>query len=274
VQEFEIGLEKALRSATVTRQFYLVENEGIIYDKTTISGLSGAYSFGHHAVLRMPEQKATLLLSTSKPRFGMTYPAAFANPAKAEYQVLEIGATFDNLNSVSSIYKGEPNTDCSVYPARRGFTDLLQIGVEVEKGSAAWSAAVNTMEGYLWFSLRDPELLPSTILWIENAGRHQSPWDGRNCSLGVEDVCSFFDRGSKAAAEANPFNVRGIKTVHEFMAGHTVTIPYLQGVARVPAGFGHVRSVFCANCTVTFADEAGREVLATARPQFVFGERL
>jgi hypothetical protein len=274
VQELDIYIDEALQSARVRRHFYLLDNQAIIYDKTTISGLTGTHSYGHHAVLRVPQQEAALLLSTSKQQFGMTCPVAFANPANAEYQSLAINATFDDLNSVPSIHKGEPNADCSVYPARRGFTDLLQIGVQVEKGSPAWSAVVNSVENYLWFSLRDPELLPSTILWTENAGRHQPPWSGRNCSLGVEDVCSFFDQGSKASVGTNPFNARGIKTAHDFRDEQIVSIRYLQGVAGIPASFGHVRSVSCTDWSVTFADAAGREVLIPAHPQFVFGEDL
>jgi hypothetical protein len=273
VHELQIYLLNALKSASVVRQFYIIDGESIIYDRTTVAGLAGAFPFGHHAVLRMPLQESSLLLSTSELSFGMTYPHAFADPAKGEYQSLAIAARFDNLAAVPSVFKETPDANCNLFPARRGFTDLLQIGVRAEKNCPVWSAAVNTSEKYLWFSLRDPELLPSTILWIENGGRHQAPWNGRNCSLGVEDVCSFFDQGSAVSAAENEFNVRGIKTVHEFAAEQTLSIPYLQGVALIPEGFGHVRSVSCTNSSVTLADADGREVTAKAHPYFVFGER-
>jgi hypothetical protein len=274
VQELSIHIENALHSAGVTREFFLRDGESIIYDRTTITGLVGAYTLGHHAVLRVPVQESGLLVSTSKQAFGMTFPRPFGDPGNAEYQSLAICADFADLNSVPSIFKGFPNADCSRYPARRGFTDLLQIGVEVEKGKPAWSAAVNSEEGYLWFSLRDPDLLPSTILWIENGGRHRPPWSGRNCSLGVEDVCSYFDAGSNVSGAANAFSERGIKTVHQFKEDLPVSIPYLQGAVRTPPGFTHVRFVSCEESGATFADAFGREVSCPVRAGFVFGERL
>lgn len=204
----------------------------------------------------------------------MTFPGRFGDPANAEYQSLAMGAEFTDLNSVPSIFKGFPNADCSRYPTRHGFTDLLQVAVEVDKGQPAWSAAVNSEEGYLWFSLRNPALLPSTILWIENGGRHRPPWSGRNCSLGVEDVCSFFDSGSASSAAANAFSERGFKTVQQFNSDRPMSIPYIQGVVSTPLDFTHVHSVFYGKHGVTFADAAGREVSSPLCAEFVFGENL
>jgi hypothetical protein len=205
---------------------------------------------------------------------GMTCPTLFASPAIAEYQSLAVGASFEELSSVPSIFKGTSDANCSVFPERRGFTDLLQIAVDVEKGKPAWTAAVNTEGSYLWFSLRNPSLLPSTIVWIDNRGRHQPPWSGRNCSLGLEDTCSFFDKGSKASRQPNAFSKAGVKTIHNFEEGSTMCIPYLQGVAPIPPNFSHVRSAVCGEAGITLADSAGREVFCAARTQFVFGEEL
>jgi hypothetical protein len=267
-------MENALHNASVTREYFLRDGETVIYDRTTITGLVGDYTLGHHAVLRMPLQESGLLVSTSRFGFGMTYQGRFGDPANAEYQSLAIGAEFTDLNSVPSIFRGFPNADCSRFPARRGFTDLLQVGIEADKGQPAWSAAVNCDEGYLWFSLRDPALLPSTILWIENGGRHRPPWSGRNCCLGVEDVCSFFDTGSNSSAAVNAFSERGFKTVRQFEKDRPLSIPYIQGVVRTPPGFSHVRSLCCGEPGVTFADAAGREVFSPLCSGFVFGERM
>jgi hypothetical protein len=274
IQEFSIQLNDALHSACVKREFFLRDGETAIYDRTTISDLTGAYTMGHHAVLRVPEREPGLLVSTSKLGFGMTYQESFADQANGEYQSLAIGAEFDDLSSVPSIFKGFPNIDCSRYPARRGFTDLLQIGIEAERGQPAWSAAVNCEEGYLWFSLRDPALLPSTILWIENGGRHRPPWSGRNCCLGIEDVCSLFDTGSKVSSTLNAFSERGFKTAHQFKKERPEVIPYIQGVASAPSGFSHVHAVRCEQNRVTFADAAGREASARLQAGFVYGEPL
>lgn len=274
VQELSIHMENALHSASVKREFYLRDGENIVYDRTTISGLTGAYTMGHHAVLRVPAEEGGLLVSTSKQKFGMTFPTPFGDPAEGEYQSLAIHAEFADLSSVPSFFRDFPNADCSRYPARRGFSDLLQIAVDVEKGKPAWSAAVNSTEGYLWFSLRDPGLLPSTVLWVENGGRYRPPWNGRNSSLGIEDVCAYFDTGSESSGAANPFSERGIETVHTFKNDVPVSVAYLHGVVRTPTGFTHVRSVRCEDNRVTLADASGKEVSCAVRTGFVFGEKL
>lgn len=211
---------------------------------------------------------------TSRVGFGMTFPWRFGEPANAEYQSRAMGADFISLHSVPSIFKDIPNADCSRFPSRRGFTDLLQVAVDADPGQPAWSAAVNSEEGYLWFSLRDPALLPSTLLWVENGGRHRPPWNGRNCCLGIEDVCSYFDCGSTSSAAANAFSERGYKTVQQFVSEHPLSIPYIQGIVSTPPGFSHVHAVRCDSFGATFADAAGREVTSHLCAEFIFGYRL
>jgi hypothetical protein len=274
VQSLSIHMENALHEARVSREYFLRDGENIVYDRTTVAGLDGSYTMGHHAVLRVPAREPALLVSTSRQVFGMTFPAPFGDPGEAEYQSLAVAAEFSDLSAVPSFFKGVPDQDCSRYPARKGFSDLVQIAVEAEKGRPAWSAAVNSEEGYLWFSLRDPALLPSTILWIENAGRHKAPWNGRNSSLGIEDVCAYFDTGSTSSRKENPFSKRGIQTVHAFKKDRPESVSYLQGGLRTPEGFTHVRSVRCEDGRITLADGAGKEVSCAARTGFVFGEKL
>jgi len=274
LHSLRIFMENALHLATVTRQFLLCDGENVIYDSTSISGLDGAFPLGHHAVLRTPEQSQALLVSTSTQVFGMTFPAPFAAVEKGERQSLAIAAEFDSPKSVPSIDGNSGSIDCSAFPFRRGFGDLLQVAVEARCGQPAWTAAVNTQEGYLWFSLRDPALLPSTIFWIENCNRHSFPWNGRNCSLGLEDVCSYFDFGVSASRAPNVFSRRGIKTVQKFDRDQTFQLQYIQGAIRVPQGFRHVQDVRCDDGSATFVDVNGITATAAVQAGFVFGDHL
>ena len=270
----DIVMENGLNSAQVTRRFFLRDGENVIYDVTSIAGLDGDFTLGHHAVLRTPKREKSLLVSTSRQLFGMTFPGRFAMPEQGEYQSLAIAAEFESLHGVPSIFRDTPLVDCSAYPDRRGFSDMLQIAVKAEPGQPAWTAAVNTEEGFLWFSLRDPALLPSTIIWIENCGRHNPPWSGRNCSLGLEDVCSFFDRGSEAAGKPNAFSMRGIKTIQSFVPKTPFLLPYIQGLVRIPQGFGQVKDVHCDTGSVSFTDVNGMIVTTKVQTGFVFGEHM
>ncbi|HEY1648924.1 MAG TPA: hypothetical protein VGF96_13160 [Terracidiphilus sp.] len=273
VHELRIHMTNALREAQVTRQFFLRDGENVVYDRTTISGLSGRHTLGHHAVLRLPHRQSSLLVSTSKQIFGMTYPEHLHSSEHPEHRSLALGSVFDDLTSVPSS-NDSSNIDCSIHPVRRGFTDLLQIGIQTEKEEPAWTAAVNTEDGYLWFSLRDAALLPSTIFWIENEGRGHAPWNGRNRSLGLEDVCSFFDAGSNASAAPNAFSERGIRTVQDFQANIPLSVAYIQGAVRTPQGFGKVHTVRCESNRVSFTDSNGKVVSANVAAGFLFGVDL
>jgi hypothetical protein len=269
-----VAMDTITRPGKVTRSFSLLDGENVIYDQTRIDGFAGKTTLGHHAVLIVPGLDRSLLITTSRMKFGMTYPLPFGDPAEGEYQSLAVGAQFDDLSRVPSIFKGKPDEDCSRYPARRGFTDLFQIVAEPISGEPAWITAVNVEAGYLWFALKDPAMLPSTIFWIENRGRHSSPWNGRTSLLGLEDVCAYFDAGIAASSEANCISDRGVPTCHELRGKAPLTIHYIQGVVRLPPAFRRVHAARFRDNEVNFIDESGIEVAAHVQPHFVFAEPL
>jgi hypothetical protein len=274
VHELCIDMKDALHSAKVTRQYFLKDGENVVYDQTTIEALEGMYTLGHHAVLRVPAMPSSLLLSTSQQLYGMTYPFRLDESNRTAPQSLAVGASFLDLRSVPALFGDASSVDCSAYPSRQGFADLVQVGVQSDMGQPAWTTAVNTDEGYLWFSLRNAEVLPSTIIWMENQGRHGSPWAGRNCSLGLEDVCSYFDTGSKISGAANAFSARGIKTVQEFRSDVALKVHYAQGAVQIPMHFGRVCTVHCDAKSATFTDFNGLQVSVAVSVGFLFGEAL
>lgn len=267
----QIAMDNALQSARVTRRFLLRDGENVVYDLTAVDGLDGTYTIGHHAVLRTPKRNEALLVSTSPQIFGMTFPGPFTEPGNEASQKLAIAAEFKDLRSVPAM-SGDGSVACSAYPAQRDSSDLLQVALQSTPGTPAWTAAVNTEEGYLWFTLRDSALLPSTILWIENCGRNGFPWNGRNCSIGIEDVCSYFDKGSDASCALNAFSRRGIKTAQSFSRFIPYYLPYIQGAIAVPAGFGRVQSVTCNENSISFFDSYGACVSTSLDTGFVLGK--
>jgi hypothetical protein len=74
----------------------------------------------------------------------------------------------------------------------------------------AWVAATNAEAGYVWFSLKDPAVLRTTVFWIENHGRHGHPWNGRNNCLGLEDVTAHFADGLAASTRDNVLTKEGV----------------------------------------------------------------
>ena len=166
----------------------------MIYDQNVIEGFAGPTTLAHHATLAMPDQQESVLVATSPCRFGMTNPTPTGDPPGGEYQAVAPGRRFKSLEAVP-LLSAEPKTgDCTRFPTRKGFTDLASIAND-PRVSPAWTAATFTTEGFLWFALKDPAVLPVTVLWMSNHGRHMPPWSGRNACLGLEDVCGLLAEG-------------------------------------------------------------------------------
>jgi len=208
-------------------------------------------------------------VATGPIEFGMTNPSRFSDPAKGEYQSLAIAAPFTDLTRVPLLENGAGDADLTRLPARRGHADLVQVVNRPE--GIAWTCATRTDEGWLWYALKDPRVLRSTLFWIENHGRHGSPWLGRNNCLGLEDVTTFFADGLAASAATNLLTRRGVPTVLEFSADKPTEIRYIQGVCRVPPGFGKVVGAEFAPSAVTFTAEGGQQVTVPVRHEFLTG---
>jgi hypothetical protein len=206
----------------------------------------------------------------------MTYPGTFSDPKDGEYQSLLPGARWSTLSKVPVAWKGEPDADLTRLPARQGFADLVQLVNEPwEKSNGpAWMTATFGERGYLWFSLKDPAVLNSTVFWIENHGRHGHPWNGRNNCLGLEDVTAHFADGLAASIAENSLSKEGIATSIELSANKPTTINYIQGVVKIPADFEMVQSVEFSPGEVTFVSTTGQRVTAPVRHEFIKSGKL
>ena len=154
------------------------------------------------------------------------------------------------------------------FPARLGFTDLLGVFPKAGK-TPAWTTATNREEGYMWFSLKDASVLPATLFWISNRGRHSLPWNGRNRCLGLEDVCGYFAEGLADSVRRNPLNAAGIPTSVRLSPKSPTSVHYIQGVVGVPRGFDCARAATFAPGEVTFTSVTGKKVTVPVRWEFL-----
>jgi len=265
-------LQTRTPAGRITKTIRLVDGENAIYTQERLEGYALKTSIGHHAILSVPEKEGFLRLATSRILFGMTSPVLFSNPANREYQSFAVGQRFGSLERVPLAWKDAPPADCTSFPARLGFADLLAVfslPADALPQGVAWTTATNQDGGYLWFALRDPRVLPSTVVWIENHGRHGSPWNGRNRCLGLEDVCGYFNEGLPISARPNDINAQGIPTAVELLADRPTVVNCVQGVARIPDDFRMVKDVEFAPGRVTFVSVTGKRVTVPVRSDFV-----
>lgn len=229
--------------------------DGIVYQKHTVLGLAGPMCFGMHAMLQFNSQG---LIGTNKLRHAQVFPGQFEDPAKGGYSSLASGAEFSDPREAPLAHGGV--TNLTVFPNREGFEDLVQLTADpVEQ--LGWTAVTFPSEGHMYFQLKDLKVLPSTVLWFSNGGRHYRPWNGRHRGvLGIEEVCSYFHLGLRGSVSPNAFQAAGIPTYRDFHAGSPLDIRIVQGIVQVPAQFDRVAHVAMTGSGVVFVSESGERV--------------
>ena len=257
-----LGIDASDVAANVMKTISLRPGQTAIYHEHRISGLEGDFSYGNHPILDLtgiPEGGARV--SVSPFRWASVYPEVFSNPADGARQALKIGAIFSNLSEVPLADGG--TTDLTRYPARAGNEDLVMMVSEdaTPEQPFAWTAVV--LDGYVWFSLKNPADFPATLFWLSNGGRSAAPWESRHRGrLGIEDVCSYFCDSVDLSRKDLLRNL-AIQTSRSFMKDKHVTLRNIQAVAAVPEHFAIVSSITPAGKNmVKITDVNGRTATA------------
>jgi len=267
--QIHLSLPTKVRAGRVDKYLLLRKGETAVYTRNVISGMAGPMCFGNHPMVLFPDRERSGLLSTSRLQRGWVLPGLFENPAEGGYQTLKPGACFQRLDSVPALDGSK--ADLTSYPARRGFEDLVLL-VHEARPDFAWSAVVFPAEGFLWFSLKDPRVLRSTILWHSNGGRHYTPWNGRHTGvMGIEDVTSFFHVGLAESARPNLLTRAGVPTKVDLRADERLVVNSIQGVAAIPRDFGRVRSINSVPGGIRFVDKAGRSTKVRLDLSYLYG---
>jgi hypothetical protein len=270
---FDMGMELPLMGGRVEARTVLLEGHNVVYQRHDLSGFDGPINPGHHATLRFPDREGAGRLAFSPHRHARTYVQAVEQPENKGYSTLKPDQPIPDLTSVSRV-DGRV-TDLTRYPARRGFEDIAIVCAD-QSLRLAWSSVTLAEEGWVWFSLRDPRLFPSTLLWMSNGGRHYSPWNGRHVNvLGVEDMTGFFHEGLAPSSRENKLSQLGIPTCARLKPDQTLRLPYIQGVVRVPKGFDRVRGIEAVDeNTIVLKSESGLSQSAACRADFALSGSL
>ena len=270
--ELHLSLQTKVRPGRVEKMIRLRTCETALYCRHRISGMSGPMNLGHHATLKFPDRPGAGLLSTSRLLYAQVLPTTFEEPVNRGYSSLKPGATFSRLDRVPMVNGG--HADLSHYPARRGYEDLAML-VHEARPDFAWTAVSFPEEGYVWFALKDPRVLRSTVLWISNGGRHYPPWNGRHVNvMGLEDVTSYFHYGLAPSIRPNPVNRLGFPTALALSARKPLVVNYIMAVAAIPRGFGRVTTIIAGRDKVTLVSGASRRIVTAVDVDFLYEKSL
>jgi hypothetical protein len=257
---FSVRMDTKVRPGTITKTITLKKGHNAVYIDHLLDGFTGKMTIGHHPTLALPEEEEGMLISTAPIQFGRTAPRGEGQTYAygEEYYALAPDAKFTSLKKVPTVWKQDPYTDCSAFPKREGFVDILGLIAKPGK-NPHWTAAVVPSAGYLWFSLKNPKVLPTTVLWMSNKGRHAAPWSGRNRCIGLEDVCAYLAEGLVDSAKKNPIQEAGAATVVTLSKSKPTVVRHIQGVVKVPKTFDRVKSVQFGAGELTFVSESGKK---------------
>jgi hypothetical protein len=263
-----LEMQTIVRPGKVTKKVQLCAGQNVVYTTHIIEGYSGLMPIGHHCTLAVPETENSMKVAVSDFAFGMTNPALFSDPVNGEYQSFALNGKFTDLSQVPVNLKDMAPADCTSFPQRLGFTDLLQI-FKQPSADPAWTVALCPEQGYLWFSLKNAAQMPGTAFWISNKGRHGSPWNGRNRCLGLEETCSYFAAGLKPSIEANMINEAGFPTAIALSPETPTMVNFIQGVAVIPADFTQLKDVIFSDNAITFNSTTGDSITTAVNHQFL-----
>ncbi len=264
-----LSLATKVRPGRVDKRIWLLEGQNTVYCQHVVSQMEGPMNLGHHAMLKFPDEPGSGLLATSPFVYAQVFPGAFELPENRGYCLLKPGAQFKSLEKVPTITGG--TADLTRFPSRRGFEDLVMIVSDADV-PFAWTAVTFPKERYVWFALKDPRVLRETVFWISNGGRHYPPWSGRHVNvMGVEEVTSYFHFGLAESARKNPISQKGFPTCVRLSSRKPLVVPYLMGVASIPAGFGRVASIQAARGkqALLLKSANGRQVEAAVDVEFL-----
>lgn len=236
-----LGVDLPLQGGRCQGTTALLNNQSVIYQRHDLTGLTGPCNPGHHVTLSLPNVEGAGRLSFSRLALAHTWFEPIERPENYGRSYLQPGVEIKDLRVVPC--SDGSTTDLLRYPARRGYEDIALLCADPTL-SLAWSAMTVPGQGFVWFALRIPKRLASTLLWFSNGGRHYVPWSGRHLNvLGIEDITAFFHIGLSSSCRANMLNERGIPTCLKPDAAGNLSIPYIQGVARIPPEFDEVLDI-------------------------------
>ncbi|MEM0948897.1 MAG: hypothetical protein AAGK37_15965 [Pseudomonadota bacterium] len=253
----DLVLERQILGADISKTLQLSVDAPILYQTHVLTGGSGALSIAHHPMIRVVSRG---VFSTSPKRAILTpeVPLEYGRNALANSQ------RSTDLTRVPAA--GGGTADLTHLPIANGTEDFVTL-VEAEHPGIGWSAVVRDTEDDIVFCLKDPRVLPITMLWHSNGGRDYPPWSGRHRGvIGIEDGCAAGAAGHRAALTPNPVSREGVPTA--LPLGGTHRIAHAIGAIARPEGWTRITSISRDGTALILADESGATLHLPFDPDF------
>lgn len=256
-----LTLGRPVMGARVTKDVCVEANVPILYQTHTISDGADGLTVAHHPMVQMAGAGR---LSFSAKRLALTtgeMPVAGRNWLRYPAQATDL-ASFPG--------QGGP-VDLHDYPVGKGNDDFITL-IEDETATLGWTAVVREVEDDIVFVLKDPAVLPVTMLWYSNGGRQFAPWNGRHIGvLGIEDGCTAGAEGHRAAQGRNSVATTGVRSALRLGSLTTHIVHHATGCIPRPDNWAHVADISIKNRQLILTSDTGAQVSLPFKAGFFRG---
>ncbi len=255
--KIELTLDTPIMGAEISKVLRISDAAPILYQTHRLTGGEGSLTVAHHPMVRL---SGAGRLSVSAKRAALSPEA----PLETGRNALACSARTSDLAAFPAS-NGE-TVDLTVLPIASASEDFVTL-VEDTGSKLGWSAIVRDNEDDIVFFLKDPCVLPVTMLWHSNGGRDYAPWSGRhNGVVGIEDGCAAGVSGHRAALKPNPVSGEGVPTA--LPLGGTIDIYHAIGAVPRPKGWDRIADIRVSGPTLSLIDDRGETITLPFDPAF------
>ncbi|PWW01727.1 hypothetical protein DFR52_102391 [Hoeflea marina] len=259
-------LDRRVCGATVEKTLRLLHGHPFVYQQHRFIGGEGAISAAHHTMVHMREGGD---IAVSPKLFAET-PAdpLEPDPSRGRF-VLAYPATTPDLHAFPLADGG--TADLGRYPPGDRHEDFLTLA-EAPGRPLGWTIVSRRAERDRVLVLKNPAVLPVTMLWMSNGGRDYAPWSSRHAGvLGIEDARAS-PLGHADSIRPNAWTARGIATAFDLADGGAIVISQVIGACAMGEGEGAVRAVSVEGDKVIVSCAGGLSRRLPFDPEFLAGQ--
>lgn len=257
-----LALARDVSGARIAKILEISADAPLLYQEHRIDGGEGILPVAHHPMLHL-EGRGRFF--TSKKRAVLT-PGQVFEPGRSCLAYPTRAAEPEQVEGANG-----GTVDLTRWPIGSRNEDFA-ILVEAFGSPLGWSAVIREKEDDIVFFLKDPSVLPVTMLWFSNGGRDHAPWNGRFVGVtGIEDGCCAGLGGEAEARSGNAVAAEGVATGLRLAEGRSHIVRHVIGAVPRPAGWTRISDISIAGNLLTILDGAGRQLDLPWRRDFLKG---